>query len=168
MNVCPICDAPASRTYCSRRCAGKARRKTVMATCHPKRSHLARGMCKQCYTRWYADTPGAKEASLRYRKSPKGKRNAIRSRRHPNSKAHKWRNHLKRNYGITPADFNSMKEHQHGQCAICQKKTRLNVDHNHKTGIVRGLLCNRCNRRLAAIDDRDWMVQALAYVETKG
>lgn len=57
-----------------------------------------------------------------------------------------------RKYGITPEDYDAMWEKQKGRCLICgEKKERkgkyysLYVDHNHTTGKVRGLLCQRCN-----------------------
>ena len=64
---------------------------------------------------------------------------------------------LKRNYGITEADYQSMLEKQHGTCAICTKTCstgrRLCVDHCHTTGEVRGLLCKRCNTAIALLGD---------------
>jgi hypothetical protein len=53
-------------------------------------------------------------------------------------------------YGITAQEYWAIYEHQGKKCYICQRATgtrkRLSVDHCHKTGIVRGLLCQRCNR----------------------
>lgn len=54
-------------------------------------------------------------------------------------------------YKITLADYNEMFNNQNGCCAICEKhqlelNKKLCVDHNHKTGKVRGLLCDSCNR----------------------
>ena len=66
-----------------------------------------------------------------------------------------WRNRsflLK--YGITSKDYKTLFRRQRGACAICgTKKPRgrwncLHVDHDHRTGKVRGLLCFRCNTRL--------------------
>ena len=60
---------------------------------------------------------------------------------------------LQRLYGITSAQYDQMLEAQGGRCAVCRRlpgKTRLNVDHDHKTGLVRGLLCWTCNRRVIA------------------
>lgn len=60
---------------------------------------------------------------------------------------------LQRLYGITAAQYDEMLEAQDGKCAVCRKppgKQRLNVDHDHKTGLVRGLLCWTCNRRVIA------------------
>lgn len=57
---------------------------------------------------------------------------------------------LKNKYGITPEEYNKLFEEQEGKCKTCgihqtELKYRLCVDHNHKTGEVRGLLCSHCN-----------------------
>lgn len=65
----------------------------------------------------------------------------------------------KRRYGNF--DFRSLEKLQNGKCAICgnypagsrEKERVLHVDHNHITGRVRGLLCNRCNLGLAHFGD---------------
>src|SRR3990170_4136701 len=54
----------------------------------------------------------------------------------------------KRLYGLAPADFYALKREQGAQCAICEDENggkELDVDHDHATGRVRGLLCRRCN-----------------------
>jgi hypothetical protein len=54
-------------------------------------------------------------------------------------------------YGLTLEQYNEMKERSKNLCYICSrppKKRSLCIDHNHKTGKVRGLLCYECNRRL--------------------
>jgi Recombination endonuclease VII len=60
--------------------------------------------------------------------------------------------HLKRKYGITIADYDRMFEAQNGVCAICgqprPEERTLHVDHDHETGVIRGLLCFRCNNAL--------------------
>lgn len=64
---------------------------------------------------------------------------------------------LKRKYGITPEQYDALFEMQAGVCALCQKSEpnrRLAVDHDHKTGAVRGLLCTACNRTLGIIETR--------------
>ena len=79
---------------------------------------------------------------------------------------------LQRLYGITAAQYDALLAYQGGVCAVCDKppgKTRLNVDHDHKTGLVRGLLCWQCNRRVIA-DHRDpdgtfLLRQAAQYLE---
>ena len=77
---------------------------------------------------------------------------------------------LKRLYGITLQDYVQMFEKQGEVCAICKEKcsTRksLSVDHNHQTGIVRGLLCNRCNRALGMFKDNSTLLlRAAQYIK---
>ena len=60
---------------------------------------------------------------------------------------------LQRLYGITLEQYELILEYQGGCCAICRRPaetspTRLNVDHDHKTGVVRGLCCPACNRKV--------------------
>lgn len=53
--------------------------------------------------------------------------------------------------GVSDEDYARMLAAQGGGCAICgapPKTRRLHVDHDHRTGAVRGLLCYRCNRAL--------------------
>ena len=74
-----------------------------------------------------------------------------------------------RGLGVTDEGYSRMLAAQSGCCAICgnpPKKggRRLNVDHNHRTGKVRGLLCHRCNRCLPTYVTSDWLRAALAYV----
>lgn len=72
-------------------------------------------------------------------------------------------------YGITPADFDRMNAAQGGRCATCRAlpcRGRLHVDHDHETGIVRGLLCFRCNSALGLIEEDPTRLAALArYLE---
>lgn len=53
-------------------------------------------------------------------------------------------------YGISADEYWAIYEYQNKRCYICERATgarkRLSVDHCHDTGIVRGLLCQRCNR----------------------
>lgn len=62
-----------------------------------------------------------------------------------------------RKYGITMTEkeFNSRLAEQGGRCSICSKIPgyRLAVDHDHKTGKTRGLLCRNCNRALGYFED---------------
>ena len=57
----------------------------------------------------------------------------------------------KRLYKLSDEAYNEMLKAQNGCCKICRFKPsegqrELAVDHNHKTGLIRGLLCMRCNR----------------------
>lgn len=57
-------------------------------------------------------------------------------------------------------------------CGICgrgpSEVRRLDRDHDHKTGLGRGLLCHRCNRALAGWMTVDWLRAAIAYLERGG
>jgi hypothetical protein len=84
----------------------------------------------------------------------------------------KRRKHLRREYGITPEEFENMLHSQNGQCAICgtfeadAKHRRLHVDHDHITGKVRGLLCGRCNMMLGyALENTMVLEAAIAYLK---
>lgn len=64
---------------------------------------------------------------------------------------------IERAYGISREDYDALLELQGGRCYICRRKPqtkRLAVDHDHRTGLVRGLLCanneNGCNRGVVA------------------
>lgn len=67
--------------------------------------------------------------------------------------------HLKNNYGITIQEFEAFEKQQDERCRICKKhkseagRKGLHVDHNHKTGKVRGLLCTSCNQGLGRFKD---------------
>ena len=65
--------------------------------------------------------------------------------------------YLKRLYGITEKEYNKIFKNQKGCCAICgehqsKQKKALNVDHNHKTGQVRSLLCTDCNWKVGILE----------------
>lgn len=60
-------------------------------------------------------------------------------------------------YGLASGQFEQLYRHQGQVCAICRRATgrsrRLSVDHDHKTGLVRGLLCRPCNDLLGHLRD---------------
>jgi len=81
--------------------------------------------------------------------------------------------HLKYQYGITHEEYDRLVAAQHGVCAICGqppsgrtiKDRRLAVDHDHLTGMVRGILCRPCNLIIGFIDDDEWLERARAYLQ---
>jgi hypothetical protein len=81
-----------------------------------------------------------------------------------------WKNRAKK-FGLTQAGFDALLVVQRGACAICcerldPKSRHTHVDHDHKTGKVRGLLCNHCNRMLgAAFDSPERLLMAVRYLD---
>lgn len=67
--------------------------------------------------------------------------------------------HLQYQYGMSADQYASMVIDQNNSCATCGKpaeethRKRLFVDHCHKTGKIRGLLCQQCNTALGMVDD---------------
>ena len=78
---------------------------------------------------------------------------------------------LRKTYGISLADYNRMLKAQGGGCAICGRRPQtraLDVDHSHRTGRVRGLLCHRDNRGLVWFADDPARLKAAArYLSRK-
>ena len=65
--------------------------------------------------------------------------------------------HLKKKYGITLEQYNNMLVDQNGVCHLCGRTNgdrSLAVDHNHKTGKVRRLLCAHCNYLVGTVESR--------------
>lgn len=84
-----------------------------------------------------------------------------------------WANQLKYRMGITPEQYEELLKEQNGVCAICKEFNkrkdriiRFDVDHCHRTGRVRGLLCNNCNQALGRIKDSiPNLKTAIGYLE---
>lgn len=79
--------------------------------------------------------------------------------------------YLQTNYGITLEDYNFLLEKQNEKCKICNNECptgkSLAVDHNHKTGKVRGLLCKNCNIGLGMFfDNLDFLESAVLYLKS--
>lgn len=83
---------------------------------------------------------------------------------------------LQRLYGMTPADYDAMLAEQGGVCRICKEPEQrrradgtpmvLHVDHDHETGVIRGLLCTRCNTLLGmAYDNTETLRSAIKYLD---
>lgn len=78
---------------------------------------------------------------------------------------------IERTYDLTAVQYSALLELQDGRCAICRarpRSQRLSVDHDHRTGRVRGLLCSRCNHDLlgAAHDSLDLLDASVFYLRT--
>ena len=72
---------------------------------------------------------------------------------------------IKSKYGLTQEQYLGMLTKQNSKCAICYSETELVVDHCHKTGVVRGLLCFKCNLGLGHFDDnKTILTNAINYL----
>lgn len=72
-------------------------------------------------------------------------------------------------YGLSKEEYYRLYESQNNKCAICnieeKEINKLCVDHDHKTNIVRGLLCNNCNKLLGnAKDNTTILEKAIVYL----
>ncbi len=106
-----------------------------------------RGDCKKCNSR---------ASNARYHRDPEKR----------------WEYLLGYHYGMTMAEYSDMLRAQGGTCAICgslepgHSRQRMHVDHDHQTGMIRGLLCNTCNRVLGLMCDNPVNLRAAAdYLE---
>ena len=81
------------------------------------------------------------------------------------------RNHLKRKYNLTVDEMLELGKQQDNKCAVCRQELTYKdhgyaVDHDHKTGKIRGLLCFRCNRSIGQFEDDPMLLRAAAdYLE---
>jgi len=115
------------------------------------------GKCKKCTKRDVSDHRGKNIESIR---EYDRRRSGLPHRRQ----------YQLRKYGITIDDYNKMLNDQNGVCAICGKtnitRRRLAIDHNHKTGKVRGLLCHRCNNAIGLFDENlETLKKAIKYLK---
>lgn len=92
---------------------------------------------------------------------------------HNRKDVHKERNRwskIKMRYGITRNDYDILFKNNNGKCHICNNEEvivnkPLSVDHNHKTGSVRGLLCHNCNLLLGACRDNIFiLIKSIEYL----
>lgn len=77
---------------------------------------------------------------------------------------------LMRTFEMTLEQYETLLAAQGGGCAICEatpRSKRLAVDHDHQTGLIRGLLCERCNHQVlgAAKEDVNVLKRAIRYLE---
>lgn len=81
------------------------------------------------------------------------------------------RSYLRRCYGISMEQYEELLQSQNGQCAICEVEPvgALAVDHDHKTGKIRGLLCKTCNLELGIVElHPDWIIKVRRYLQKHG
>lgn len=89
--------------------------------------------------------------------------------------AEHWRDKARaQNYGLTKAQLDDLREKQGGGCAVCGTSLKglttreEQIDHDHATGAVRGILCRVCNQTIGQSHDDIQRLRAAAdYLETK-
>lgn len=127
---------------------------------------------------WYSKTKGARRGKIR----EYGKTSYFRHREKKLLKNMAWREKnrgrllvyrrdysLRSNFGITAAQYDAMLSEQGGVCLICKQKCRsgrrLAVDHCHRSGKLRGLLCGNCNNMLGRCGDSvAVLTEAISYL----
>jgi hypothetical protein len=131
----------------------------VVCDCGTKKivaySAMTRGNTKSCGCQQY----------------PKGELSANWKHGRSRSKEYDLEYQMRKNYGIGFFEYDAMFEKQNGLCAICDApppnhhKKRLNIDHCHTSGRIRGLLCDACNRGIGLLKDSpDLMLKAISYL----
>jgi hypothetical protein len=120
-------------------------------------------ICKEC----------KQQSTYKWRANNKEKYNNGAKDWRRNNPEKEYGHEIKRRYGCTLEMYNNMLVQQDGACAICRKlhdpaikKGRLSVDHCHKTGKIRALLCGACNSALGYLkDDVELMLKAIEYIK---
>lgn len=107
-------------------------------------------ICKDCHNTWQSE----------WRKE-----NPIKT------KQYRRTSNLRHFYGMSNKEYNLKYEQQGGCCAICDKhqselSLALAVDHDHRDGTIRDLLCSNCNLGIGNFQDNpDLMMRAIKYLE---
>src|SRR3990167_2141678 len=110
-------------------------------TCHPDRKHRAKGLCASCYSNYS------------YNKH-KDKRK-ITNNNHYNviGRAKRLAKMTGRDLNIIIGEIDAIIARYGLQCAICNRTDYLAIDHCHKTGYIRGILCRKHNSMLGLGND---------------
>lgn len=134
------------------------------AKCHPDRPFYAKDKCRSCYEKnlrkenpEFAKRQLLNNQKWRHTYSDKKRKSDANWRAKQDKEYVRKRSRIKllNSYGLTEDDFNKLLKKQDYKCFICRKKSNktLHIDHCHKSGLVRGLLCFRCNFGLTFFDE---------------
>ena len=136
---------------------------------------MAQGVSRSQEYYWRNPEKYRAGARKRRKNNPDKYKSYVRKYREKNPERERAR-HLMREYGITLAEYNAMLVQQGSVCAICKQpetqerngvKYSLAVDHCHKTGKVRGLLCFKCNSAIGSFEKRNVPISNIErYLET--
>lgn len=159
----------------------RSKRLSYLRVYHPKHRPKVRENTNARAREWYHRTKKTRAHLLRAAEKRYYERNKEKMRLKNKIWVHKnyaytleyrRRLSLKKNFGITIEQYDAMLKEQNGVCAICGNKCksgrRLAVDHCHKTGLNRGLLCANCNRGLGLFSDSTkLLIAAIKYLQRK-
>lgn len=135
-----------------------------MCESHPSRPrHEDYNCCKECVDRRQAYNRG-------YSARPEKRANTQRWKDANRQRLREY--NLVRLYKITLAEYDALLAAQGGVCAICEGppavRDNFHVDHEHATGVVRGLLCHHCNIAIGGLKDSPELLEkAAAYLRSK-
>lgn len=134
MNTCKTCDKAKSKEWRKANPKRSMEIKRKWAKANPEKHRGDPEKDKLRKNKWKENNPEKHEYSLR-------------------------KHHLQKHYNITPEEYDNMLMEQNCGCAICHTKDTgkfkyFHVDHNHKTGEVRQLLCGRCNMIVGYLEDQ--------------
>lgn len=152
----------------------------ITPTCHPDEKHGGRGYCVKCFNQLPDVKARHQVAGRRYYLANKEKVLARTRAWHlanPDKTKESWKRcnarrttdqkvdtYLRHKHGVTLAQYQAILADQNGVCAICggidTKGNRLEVDHSHETGQIRGLLCHLCNMGLGSFRDNTTFLEA--------
>lgn len=134
-----------------------------------------RGECKACATeyrksRYNSVASVAKAKQWRLDNPEKYREYQRKWNASPEGKASGRKGHLRRTYGMTEEGRDALLASQDGLCAMCRTDDEpLQVDHDHLTGEVRGILCFSCNLALGNLKDSAVRAEAaLRYLKNNG
>lgn len=157
---------------------------TRPATCHPDKARkLADGTCDSCYAReryrndpvvrervktasriaWHKEKRALTDEQKRAKLVRRNERYASEPEMRKKVRAYQ----LRRDFGISTEEYAAQLSRQGEACAICgvrqeKEQRQMAVDHCHKTGEIRGILCHSCNRGIGSLGDEPGRVEAAA------
>lgn len=136
--------------------------------------------CKECYNaeqqaKYHEDVETSREynrtKAFHRSQAARDYRKAYRAKHASEIARKKYEGRIRRVYGMSVEDYEALRDSQGGVCVVCGRDPspkRLYVDHDHATGLVRGLLCNNCNSAIGLLADNPAAMRAAAaYVERK-
>jgi hypothetical protein len=175
-NLCPKCYALDQEKSKAKACKG----------CGKIQPIKAKGLCRRCYARFQrhghtnstAKIKGVKLCEKCGMKPVHAKlmcKSCYSKYLREKDPTKQWEYNLQRQYGLSVDEYNSILNEQKGKCAICGeteneamrgKAMKFAVDHDHATGVIRGLLCGNCNRGIGNLQDSiTTMTNAIDYLK---